>query len=303
MNDYSFTVDTSPMASSVNSVSSSVSRVTGSVLAMQAAVIDAERAAAQKICDNVDKGFYIMLASQLTQKMAACSSSIVSLLAKMQKFRADIIAIKGTMEGDYHRISSRYAKLFKALDKALEQRIRELDAPSVKVSDYQQRTMRQLRNDSAAVFVCDTDSQILANNIMLAHLKVRAAKTIEALGADVNNNLDRDRTVENMLEKGKVESLTPEYVPVIISETESLVSPNSYVSKVNSTAVGGVSGDVVQNALSSMELDWEEDDSDKEQISSYFLERCEKDIRDERVRKEVLRLFGDVAFQRLGGIR
>lgn len=303
MNDYSFTVDTSPMANSVNSVSSSVSKVTGSVIAMQAAVIEAEKAAAQKICDNVDKGFYIMLASQLSQKMAACSSSIVSLLAKMQKFRADIIAIKGTMEGDYHRISARYAKLFKALDRALEQRIRELDAPSVKVSDYQQRTMRQLRNDSAAVFVCDSDSQILANNIMLAHLKAKASKTIGALGADVNNNMDRDRIVENMLENGKLESMTSEYVPVIISETESLVSPNSYVSKVNSTAAGGVSGDAVQNILSSMELEWEDSDTDKDQIRSSFLERCERDIRDERVRQEVLRLFGDLSFQTLGGIR
>ena len=303
MNDYSFTVDTSPMANTVNSVSNSVSRVTGSVIAMQTAVIEAEKTAAKRICDNVDKGFYIMLASQLSQKMAACSSSITSLLAKMQKFRADIIAIKGTMQGDYHRISARYAKLFKNLDRALEQRIKELDAPSVKVSEYQKKTMRQLRNDSAAVLVCDTDSQILANNIMLAHLKVRTFNTIEALGSDVNNNLDRDRIVENMLETGKAETMTPEYVPVIISETESLVSQNSFVSKVNSTAAGGVSGDVVQTILSSKELEWEDDDSEKDMIRSSFLERCEKDIRDERVRKEVLRLFEDLKFQSLGGIR
>ena len=303
MNDYSFTVDTSPMASSVNTVSNSVNRVTGSVVAMQAAVIAAEKAAAQKICDNVDKGFYIMLASQLSQKMAACSSSITSLLAKMQKFRADIISIKGTMEGDYHRISARYAKLFKSLDRALEQRIKELDAPSVKVAEYQKRTMRQLRNDSAATLVCDTDSQILANNIMLAHLKIRASRTIEALSSDVNNNMDRDRTVANMLETGVMEQMTPEYVPVIISETESLVSPDSYVSKVSATASGGVTGDVVQNVLSSLELDWVDDSSEKDLIRSSFVERCEKDIRDERVRKEVLRLFGDLRFQSLGGIR
>ena len=303
MNDYSFTVDTSPMASSVNSVSNSVNRVTGSVVAMHAAVIAAEKAAAQKICDNVDKGFYIMLASQLSQKMAACSSSITSLLAKMQKFRADIISSKGTMEGDYHRISARYAKLFKSLDRALEQRIKELDAPSVKVAEYQKRTMRQLRNDSAATLVCDTDSQILANNIMLAHLKIRASRTIEALSSDVNNNMDRDRTVANMLETGVMEQMTPEYVPVIISETESLVSPDSYVSKVSATASGGVTGDVVQNVLSSLELDWVDDSSEKDLIRSSFVERCEKDIRDERVRKEVLRLFGDLRFQSLGGIR
>lgn len=303
MNDYSFTVDTSPMANTVNSVSSSVNRVTGSVVAMQAAVIAAEQASAQKICDNVDKGFYMMLSSQLSQKMAACSSSIVSLLAKMQKFRADIIAIKGTMEGDYHRISSRYAKLFKALDKALEQRVKELDAPSVKVAEYQKKTMRQLRNDSSSTLICDRDSQILSNNIMLAHLKVRALRTIESLGGDVNNNMDRDRIVSNMLKDGKLNEETPEYVPVIISETESLVSPDSYVSRVNTSSDGVVAGNDVQNIISTMELEWKDDDAEKESISSSFIDRCEKEIRDERVRAEVLRLFNDLRFQSLGGIR
>ena len=303
MNDYSFTVDTSPMAHTVNSVSNSVNRVTGSVVAMQSAVIQAERAAAQKICDNVDKGFYIMLASQLSQKMAACSSRITSVLAKMQKFRSDIIAIKGTMESDYNRISARYAKLFKALDRALEQRIKELDAPSVKVAEYQKKTMRQLRNDSASTLICDKDSQILANNIMLAHVKIKTSKTIESLGDDVNNNIDRDRTVTNMLEPGAMEKMTPEYVPVIISETESFISSNSYVYKVNATANGAVEGSAVQNILNSLDLEWKEDSSEKDSISSSFIERCEKYIKDERVRKEALRMFNDMRFQVLGGIR
>ena len=302
MNDYSFTVDTTEMARSLNSVSGNVKEVTVAVGAMQSAVIMAEAAAAKKICDNVDRGFYNMMVSQLSQKMAACSSSITSLLAKMQKFRSDIIAIKGTMEGDYNRISARYAKLFKALDRALEQRIRDLDAPAVKVAEYQKKTMRQIRNDSVSTLVCNADSQKLANNIMLAHLKVRTSKTIDSLGADVNNNMDRDRIVANMVEKGKLEKMTPEYVPVIISETESLVSPNTYVSRISSTE-GAVKGDAVQGVLTSCMLEWQEDSSEKESITSSFIDRCEKDIRDERVRKEAIRMFNDMQFLKLGGIK
>ena len=303
MNDYSFTVDTRPMANSVDSVSSNVSRVTGAVVAMQAAVIAAEQAASKKICDNVDKGFYIMLASQLTQKMAACSSRITSQLAKMQKFRGDITSIKGTMEGDYHRISARYAKLFKNLDKALETRIKELDGPSVKVSEYQKNSMRQVRNDSATTLFFDRDSQILKNSILLAHLKSKSSKTIESLSADVNNNIDRDKMIADMLEDGSLESLKIEYVPVIISETESLVSREAFISKVYAPENGAVAVQEVNSILNNKKLEWVEcDSSESDRISQCFIEKCGQDIHDERIRNEVLRLYKESRFKSLGGI-
>ena len=119
----------------------------------------------------------------------------------------------------------------------------------------------------------------------------------------MNNNMDRDRIVANMLESGKLEEMTPEYVPVIISETESLVSPDTYVSRINATDKGVVKGDTVQNVLTSYMLEWQEDPSEKESLTSSFIDRCEKDIKDERVRKEALRMFNDLQFLTLGGIR
>ena len=57
MADFSFTVDTSPMAAEMQSVSHNVNKVSGAVVAMQTAVIAAEKEGAEHVCKNVNKGF------------------------------------------------------------------------------------------------------------------------------------------------------------------------------------------------------------------------------------------------------
>lgn len=74
MADFNFTVDTTPMANQINSVSHHVDGVTASVVAMKTAVISAEKDAANKICGNVNRGFFSMMQAQITQKIAQCTS-------------------------------------------------------------------------------------------------------------------------------------------------------------------------------------------------------------------------------------
>jgi hypothetical protein len=52
-----FTVDTTPMARSVDSVRGHVNGVTTAVTAMEAAVIATEQESARTISENVDRGF------------------------------------------------------------------------------------------------------------------------------------------------------------------------------------------------------------------------------------------------------
>ena len=68
MADFNFTVDTTPMANQINSVSHHVDGVTASVVAMKTAVISAEKDGANKICGNVNRGFFSMMQAQITQK-------------------------------------------------------------------------------------------------------------------------------------------------------------------------------------------------------------------------------------------
>ena len=65
MATFNYTVDTKPMAEEISSVSRHVNVTTGAVVAMQAAVIIAEEKAANHVCNNVNKGFYSLIRSQI----------------------------------------------------------------------------------------------------------------------------------------------------------------------------------------------------------------------------------------------
>ena len=118
MADFDITVDTRPMADSLDSVNSSVRGVTTSVVAMQSAVVLAQEEASANICRNVDKGFFVLLKSQFDQKIAGVSSKMLSTMQLMETFKGDIDKIMAVMQDDYERIKLRYMKHFSALDKA-----------------------------------------------------------------------------------------------------------------------------------------------------------------------------------------
>lgn len=126
---FDFTVDTKPMAESIETVAKKVDGTTTAVIAMQTAVIAAEVEAAEKICRNVNFGFYSLIRSQISQKIATHKSRADAKIMEMQQQALSLLSIKGTMEKDYLMIAERYAKLFEGLNKTLRARIFELDRP------------------------------------------------------------------------------------------------------------------------------------------------------------------------------
>ena len=63
-------IDVSPLARKVDQVTSSVDKTTGAVVAMKAAVIAQEKQSTKQICENVNYGFYSLITSQISQKLA-----------------------------------------------------------------------------------------------------------------------------------------------------------------------------------------------------------------------------------------
>ena len=127
MATFNYTVDTNPMASEIGTVSSNIKGTTTAVVAMQTAVILAEEKAADHVCSNVNKGFFTLIRSQISQKAAKLQSEVDSHLMRLNQQRKQILAIKGRMERDYNMISGRYTKLFTGLNQNLRQRVFELD--------------------------------------------------------------------------------------------------------------------------------------------------------------------------------
>ena len=301
-NTFDILVDTNPMAASVDTVSRSVTGVTGAVVAMQSAVIQAEKNASKKICENVDAGFYILMSSQLSQKMALCSSQISSHLLRMQKFRSDIMAVKNSMQNDYNRISYRYFRIFNSLDKNLEQRVRTLDTYAVKIAKVQENFLMQARDDSATLVVISGDSQISAQKAIIANVKSKAAKAISVMKSEVEEGLEYKENVEHALMDDRVEDFSNKYIPVIICENESVFSKDSFVKNIYIPEKEGLYNfSSVKNTAQNTPFNWQKEASDVSQVKNSFEELIRKEGVDDRVAKEMMRLFEASTWTELEG--
>ena len=100
-------VDTKPMAEELHSVSNHVKGTTAAVTTMQAAVIAAENSGANKVCSNVNRGFFTLMCSQISQKIASKHSRVEALLMHLGQQKRILMGIKNNMEREYGRICER----------------------------------------------------------------------------------------------------------------------------------------------------------------------------------------------------
>jgi len=295
MADFNITVDTRPMANSLDNVKSNVQGVTASVVAMQTAVVLAQRQASERICKNVDSGFFLLMKSQFDQKIAAVSSEMRSTMQLMETFKNDIDKIMVIMQDDYERIKLRYTKHFASLDKALETRVHELDKRAYEISrDYK---MSQFKTGSEVIkTICySDDTQIVNVKQSSAIVKSKSAKSIGIMTNDVLEQLRYSESLRNILKDIEFETPQNEFVPVIFTETDSLVSRDTSIKNiVTSTEADFSTTSKYLNQLkeSSENFSWKEiNDKDFEPIKNSFHAKVSKEVSDERVAKEMLRLF------------
>lgn len=297
MADFNITVDTSPMADSLDYVNSNVNEVTSSVVAMQSAVVMAQQEAAENICKNVDTGFFVLLKSQFDQKISAVSSKMLSTMQLMETFKNDIDKIMCIMQDDYERIKTRYMKHFSSLDKALETRIHELDKRAYEISrNYK---MSQFKTGSEVIkTLCYSDDTQLANvKQASATVKSKSIKSIAAMAEDVIEQLEYSDSVQSILKEIKFDKTRAEYVPVIFTETDSMMSEDSNVKNIYTSSEAQFSTNskyLNQLRESSANFTWKEiNDSEFEPIKNSFQQKINAEVTDERVAKEMLRLFGE----------
>lgn len=107
-------VDTTPMAAELQSVSNHVKGTTAAVVTMQSAVIAAENNSANKVCSNVNRGFFTLVQSQISQKIANKQSRVEALLMQLAQQKRQLLGIKSNMEREYGRIAARYLKILKS---------------------------------------------------------------------------------------------------------------------------------------------------------------------------------------------
>ena len=233
MAHFDFTVDTDPMARKIDDVTAGVGLVGTAVTAMQAAVIASEKKASAAICKSIDSGFYMLLRSRLSQRIAQFASTMNSRAGSMMETAKAIDHTHDQMQGDFNRIKARYFKLFTSLDRSLEKRVRELDQDAMALAQVRNTfiSSRQCHDAPAALFYAsDIDNAVLKTSNAL--LKKKVVGSIEQLSEGTRHIINYTRLTESVLEPSVPSGAPFECVPVVYAVAESQIAPNTFTLQV-----------------------------------------------------------------------
>jgi hypothetical protein len=302
MASFNYTVDTQPMAAEISSVSNHIKGTTAAVVTMQTAVIGAEERAADHVCTNVNKGFFTLIRSQISQKMARLQSDVDSHLMQLNQQRKQLLAIKGRMERDYNMISNRYMKLFNSLNANLKQRIYELDRPAM---DFSMREMDKASNRTkyltATVPLSQLESLAMSQKIVASNVKYRGFKVIGSMTNFLANVNDQKRLTDRiLLSHSPFATNNTLFVPVVIDEYVIDKSDSRATSIiVNDTMLGGSKQSAIKNAISSdlRNIEWQSADKIDSEITSEFSKLQSVSKASQRVKDLTWRLFSASNFQ------
>lgn len=222
------TVDTTPMAQELQSVSSHVNGTTAAVVTMQSAVIAAENNSANKVCANVNRGFFTLVRSQISQKIANKQSRVEALFLQLGQQKRRLLSIKSAMERDYGRVAANYMRTFTNINKELEKNIRELDQP---VFDLVNRHVATSSNRMNALSGIVSTSQVegiaKSQQILVSEMKHNAQLAISQ-ATDFLTHIGEQRvlTEQILISQPDDNSEKTCHIPVIISETVSDAQQN-----------------------------------------------------------------------------
>lgn len=225
MANINFTVDTSPMARSIDGVTRHVNGVGVAVGAMGTAVALAEREAAAHICQNVDKGIYTLIRSQISQKVARLRAEVMARLMELRESGKALANMHGQMERDYHMIAARYGKLFHSINASLKARIYELErAPvSLAATDLPHLVKRVHRLGGAAL-IYESETLPAMQRISTARFKSNTVRAILATKEAVRNSIFLDQQIGSIVSGRRVEGQQVVLMPVLALEADDLLT-------------------------------------------------------------------------------
>ncbi len=220
MATFNYTVDTQPMAEEMSSVSRHVNVTTGAVVAMQTSLIAAEASAADHICENVNKGFYSLIRSQISQKMAKLKSDVDSHLMQLVQQKKALLSIKSRMSRDYNMIANRYNKLFNSLNANLKHRVFELDKPTI---DFACKEIDKVSNRTkyltATIPITQLESISLSQKIIASNVKKRGFNVINSMKGFIHEmNLQKKLTDQVLIDNNNIIKVGTSSIPILVYE-------------------------------------------------------------------------------------
>lgn len=295
-------VNTRPMAQEIDSVSKHITLTTAAVVGMRAAVLSAEEEATTKVCNDVNRGFYALIHSQISQKIAKLQSEVDSHLMKLNQHSKQLNGIKGRMERDYGMLCSRYTKLFSGLNKNLENRVFALDKPTVdfavkEISTVSNRT-KQL---TAIVPVGQLESLTVSQKMLASALKNRGLRVLTSMSNFLGDMKAQEIITHRILLPQRCSADTqPIMVPVIVRETNNSRNDKNVDIYVNSTNLTQRAQDNIKNTVNNQQFQWQTPAAGSQnELRSEFNKCLSKSSSSQRVKDMVEKLFSETSFQTL----
>ena len=285
-------VDTAPMAAELQSVSNRVKGTTAAVVTMQTAVIAAENKGANKVCSNVNRGFFTLMRSQISQKIANKQSRVEALIMQLGQQKRQLLSIKTNMEREYGRIAERYLRIFTSVNKELESRIRQIDQPVFElVNKHMMTSSNRMNALSGWVTTSQVEGITQSQQILVSKMKHNAQVALEQ-STEFLSQIGEQRVLT-----GKVlisnpmgnESKTCQ-IPVVIWET---LNDNSGIprTEVNTPeALAKIHSDQINNVIRESEtLPWGEDQSSM--VAEEFMSIVDSSASTPRVKDMIKKMF------------
>jgi hypothetical protein len=221
------------MANTLDGVSGHVDAVTGAVAVMQTAVIHQERLAAEQVCTNIDQGFYFLIRSQISQKLAKLRSEVDARLMALRQLSVALAGVRRQMEGDYEMIASRYCKLFDALDRALRSRVFDLDqVPAELASRQLPLILKRLRDSGAQYLISGSESLPTCQVAVSSKLKGNTNRVISSIKRSLLDAVQLKQELQSAVLDRQVEARRACYVPVLVMEADAPRPPGTILSIV-----------------------------------------------------------------------
>ncbi|GAB1416979.1 hypothetical protein MASR2M117_23850 [Paludibacter sp.] len=301
MASFNYTVDTHPMAEEMRSVSRHVNATTGAVVAMQAAVIIAEEKAANHVCNNVNKGFYSLIRSQISQKMAKLQSEVDSTLMQLVQQKNALLSIKTRMQKDYNMIANRYVKLFNGLNSNLKQRVFELDKPTI---DFAVKEVDKVSNRTkyltATIPITQLESLSASQKIIASNVKYRGLNVIKSMRSFLfDMNIQKKLTDQILIHDSRYNETETIYIPILIYECSRDRNYKNIEISVTNVELDSISKSAIKNTIFAEinKINWQPDVKPNEDLKSEFNKLVSSSSQSQRIKDLTLQLFLSNTYQ------
>lgn len=311
MANFDFTVDTQEMAEGLYSVAPHIDGATGAMVSMRTAVIMAEQRAAEDICGNVNRGFFSLIRSQISQKIAICRSQVEARLLELRDQSQKLLSVKATMQRDFQMIAVRYTKLFRSLDTALLSRIHELDTTLVDlVHKDVVRLESRTRALQASVPVHQMESVASSQRIAASATRAKASIAIGAMSRFIQESNQQDRLSTSILSIETTDSDATLLLPFALVDCDSVQTRQRQWQYHTPTPPAPEVARQVKAAIERgvfpvlSRIEWrEQEPEERENVARYLHQIADGAKLNERVRAHIVRMFSAAQSQALFGVR